>query len=262
MSKEGYIELKSSDELETIREAAKIVSRILKTVKQEVKVGVSTKYIEEVAIREMCRYNVKSAFLGYRNFPNSICISINEELVHGIPKNNRIIKDGDIIKIDIGIKYKGFYGDIAETIPVGNVFKEAKNLLLTTYKAFENVLQVAHSGNRIGDISYSIQSFIEKNGYSVIRDYAGHGIGRNLHEKPEVPNFGQPHTGDRLLLGMVLAIEPMVALGSPEVEVLPDGWTVVTKDKKLCAHYEHMLAITENGCDVLTELDVSELNVV
>ncbi|MFN3966293.1 MAG: type I methionyl aminopeptidase [Endomicrobiia bacterium] len=246
------IELKTSSEIETIKEAGKIVSEILRKVKENLKSGVTTKDLEKIAEKEMSKMNVESAFFGYRGFPGKICVSINEELVHGIPNEKRIIKEGDIVKIDIGIKYKGFYGDIAETIPVGNISDEVRKLLNVTRNCFDKVLKVCYEGYRIGDISAAIQNYVEENGFSVIRDFVGHGIGRKLHEKPEIPNFGERGTGPLLNNGMVLAIEPMVSMGSWKVKVLPDGWTVQTIDKKMCAHYEHMIAITENGPDILT----------
>ncbi len=246
------IELKTYSEIEILKECAKIVSDILKKVKEGIKIGATTKELENIASKEMAKLNVESAFFGYKGFPGRICTSLNEELVHGIPNEKKIIKDGDIVKIDIGIKHKGFYGDIAETVPVGNISEEVKKLLDVTKSCFNEVLKVCCPGYRVGDISATIQNHIEKHGFSVIRDFVGHGIGRKLHEKPEIPNFGKRGTGPLLTEGMVLAIEPMVSLGTWKVKIVSDGWTVKTLDNKMCAHYEHMIAITKNGPQVLT----------
>jgi len=246
------IEIKTSSEIEILKECAKIVSEILDKVKSQIKPGVSTKDLEEVASRQMNKFDVEPAFLGYRGFPGKICTSINDELVHGIPSEKKIIKEGDLVKIDIGIKHKGFYGDIAETVPVGNVSEDIKRLLEVTKNCFNEVIKFCYAGYRVGDISAAIQNYVEKNGFSVIRDFVGHGIGRVLHEKPEIPNFGKMGTGPVLTNGMVLAIEPMVSMGTWQVRILPDGWTVQTVDNKMCAHYEHMIAITENSPQILT----------
>jgi len=246
------IEIKTSSEIEILKESAKIVSEVLNKVKSYVKAGVTTKDLENIASKEMNRLGVESAFLGYRGFPGKICTSINDELVHGIPNEKKVIKEGDIVKIDIGIKHKGFYGDIAETVPVGNISEDVKRLLEITKNCFNEIIKVCYAGYRIGDISATIQNYVEKNGFSVIRDFVGHGIGRVLHEKPEIPNFGKKGTGPVLINGMVLAIEPMVSMGTWRVRILSDGWTVQTLDNKMCAHYEHMIAITENGPQILT----------
>lgn len=250
-----FIELKTPDEIAVMDEAGKIVSNILRKVRQGVRAGISTKEIEDIAVEEMQKYKVESAFLRYRDFPANICVSLNEELVHGIPDRTRKIKDGDIVKIDIGIKHKGFYGDIAETIPVGKILPKIRKLLTVTYGCFDEVLKHAKPGNRLGNVCSSIEDYVEDNGYSVIREYVGHGIGRDLHEKPEVPNFGLAGTGPKLAAGMVLAIEPMVATGGWKTKTLKDNWTVVTVDGSLCAHFEHMVAITENGPRFMTEME-------
>lgn len=254
-TKTESIYIKSQRELDILRQTGKTVSEILKRVKQKIKPGISTKYIDEIAAGEISARGIKSAFLGYRGFPGNICVSVNEELVHGIPKENKIIKEGDIVTLDIGIKCNGFYGDIAETIPVGEISDSAKKLIQVTYNSFNQMLKFATTGYRLGDISYSIQKYVESSGYSVIRDFVGHGIGHSLHEKPEVPNFGQPDRGVRLTPGMILAVEPMVACGGWQIEILSDGWTVVTADRKLCAHFEHMIAIGENEPEILTEIE-------
>jgi len=249
------IELKTKEELSILRDCGRIVSGILNEVKKSVKAGICTKDLEEVAGRSFDLYKVVPAFKGYRGFPGKICVSVNEELVHGIPSKKKIIKAGDIVKVDIGIKYKGFFGDIAETIPVGNISQQLKDLLKGTYGSFGQVLKFADKRYFLGDISAGIQEYVESRGYSIIRDFVGHGIGRMLHEKPEVPNFGRHGTGPKLQPGMVIAVEPMVSLGSWEVQILEDNWTVVMSDKKYCAHYEHMIAITEDGPEQLTSFE-------
>ncbi|OGS18002.1 MAG: type I methionyl aminopeptidase [Elusimicrobia bacterium RIFOXYA2_FULL_40_6] len=249
------IELKTKLELGILRECGRIVSGILAEVKKGVRPGITTKDLEVIADRNFDICKVVSAFKGYRGFPGSICVSVNEELVHGIPRKTKTIKDGDIVKVDIGIKHKGFFGDIAETVPVGHITQEVKDLLRVSYGSFDAVLKYANTNYMLGDISSGVQEYIESQGYSVIRDFVGHGIGRMLHEKPEVPNFGKHNTGPKLEPGIVMAVEPMVALGSWEIQILKDNWTVVMTDKKYCAHYEHMIAITENGPELLTHLD-------
>jgi len=248
------IELKTKPEILILKETGDIVSEILSEIVSNIKPGITTKHIEEIADKLFKKNNVQPAFKGYLGYPGSICVSINEELVHGIPSRNKIVKDNDIVKIDVGIKHKGFYGDVAQTVSLGNTIKENKDLLQVTYDSFENIKKYANKYCKLGDISASVQEHVESYGYSVIRDFVGHGIGRNLHEKPEIPNFGKHSTGPNLMPGMVFAVEPMVTIGSWEVNILEDGWTVVTKDKKCCAHFEHMLAITENGCEMLTKI--------
>jgi len=249
------IEIKTDTEIEIIKQSAKIASDVLKILRKNVVPGISTKKLDNLANELIRNYNAEPAFLGYNGFPATICTSINNELVHGIPSDNKILKNGDIITIDLGVKYKGYYGDIAETIPVGKINQNIERLLKVTYNCFNVALKYCYENNRIGDIAYNIQTYVEKNGFSVIRKYVGHGIGRQLHEKPEVPNFGKPNVGPLLMSGMVLAIEPMVAEGSYDVTLLDDNWTVVTMDNKLCAHYEHMILITKDGPVVLTELE-------
>ncbi|MBU2567652.1 MAG: type I methionyl aminopeptidase [Elusimicrobia bacterium] len=253
-----FIELKTPQEMAVMDDAGRIITQILRSVRRGVRDGMSTKELEDIAVEEMQKYGVEPAFLGFRGFPANICVSLNEELVHGIPDRTRRIKDGDIVKADIGIKHKGFCGDIAETIPVGKVSPEIRKLLAVTYGCFNEVMKHAKQGNRLGDVSGNIQKYVEGNGYSVIREYVGHGIGRNLHEKPEVPNFGLPGIGPKLAAGMVLAVEPMVAAGGWKTKTLKDNWTVVTADGGLCAHFEHMVAITENGPRFMTEMDPPE----
>ncbi|MEW6040794.1 MAG: type I methionyl aminopeptidase [Elusimicrobiota bacterium] len=250
-----YIEIKSQDEILAIEESAAIARQVLFVTRTAVTPGISTKEIEEIAVREMDRLGAKSAFWNYRGYPAQICISINDELVHGIPSTSRKIKDGDLVKLDIGIKYKGYYGDVAETIPVGNVSKGALKLLTITYNCFNEGLKQAYPGKRLGDMAFAVQSYVEKNGFSVIRQFVGHGIGRNLHEKPEVPNFGTPGEGSKFEPGMVFAFEPMVATDNWQIKIKEDGWTAVTVDDKPCAHFEKMVSITEKGPVFLADFE-------
>lgn len=245
-------EIKSKQELDTIRQAANIASSILCELKAMIRPGISTKDLDNRAIELFRAKRVKSAFLNYRGFPANICVSVNDELVHGIPSRRKVIKEGDIVTIDLGINYDSFYGDIAETVPVGKVPQNAISLIEITKSALYEAIRYCLPGNRVGDISYAIQSFVEQRGYSVSRDYCGHGIGRQLHEEPEIPNFGKKGTGARLLPYTVLAIEVMVMEGDWQIKVLDDKWTVTTKDGKLCAHFEHMVAITNTASEILT----------
>lgn len=246
------IELKTQSEIQILKEAGQKAAKILKLLSESLKPGISTKQLDDIAVEEMKSQNVKPAFLGYRGFPASTCISINEELVHGIPKQGRIIKEGDIVSIDLGVIHKGFYGDVAATFPVGAIPEQTKKLLDVTKNSLDKAIAQIKAGKRLGDVSHAIQEYVESNGFSVVRDYVGHGIGRRMHEDPAVPNFGMPNTGVRLEKGLVIAIEPMVNIGDFNVKTLKDNWTVVTVDKELCAHFEHMIAITENGNEILT----------
>ena len=251
---QSLIELKSDSELSKLRKAGQAAATILKTLSRHLAPGVSTGRIDDIAFKEISSLGMKPAFLGYRGFPASICISINSELVHGIPRTDRMIKEGDIVSIDMGVVSDGFYGDVAATYPVGKISKEAQRLLDITRESLECAITQVKPENRLGDVSWAVQQFAEKAGYSIVREYVGHGIGRKLHEEPPVPNFGKPRTGPRLLPGMVIAIEPMVNEGDWRVKQLSDGWTVVTQDGKLCAHFEHMVAVTKTGNEVLTRI--------
>lgn len=223
-------------------------------LEQHLAPGVSTQYLDDIAFREIRSLGMQPAFLGYHGYPASACISINNELVHGIPRPDRIIKDGDIVTIDLGVFAEGYCGDMAKTFGVGTISAEARKLLDVTKTSLDLAIEQVQPNNRLGDVSWAVQHYAETNGYSIVRDYVGHGIGRKMHEDPAVPNFGSPHTGIRLQPGMVICIEPMVNVGSYLVKTLADGWTVVTVDGKLCAHFEHMVAVTENGHDVLTHI--------
>lgn len=225
---------------------------ILLTLKEEVKPGKSAFEFEERAI-ELCeKKGVLPAFKGYRGYPYALCISVNEEIVHGMPRKDKILKEGDIVSFDFGVIYEGYYGDAALTVGVGEISEEAKKLLKATEESLYIAIEKARIGNKIGDISFAIQNRIEREGFNVIRDFVGHGIGKALHEPPEVPNFGKPGRGLKLEPGMVLAIEPMSSAGTWEVEILEDKWTAVTKDRSLACHFEHTVAITSSGPKILS----------
>ncbi|KXG74761.1 type I methionyl aminopeptidase [Thermotalea metallivorans] len=245
--------LKSNKEVEYMREAGKIVAYVHEVLKDAVKPGITTKELDEIAEREILRHKAIPAFKGYHGFPASICTSVNEEVVHGIP-GLKTLKDGDIISIDIGAVYHGYYGDAAKTHPVGQVSEEALKLIEVTRQSFYEGLKFCREGNRLSDISHAIQTHVESNGFSVVRDFVGHGIGQKMHEDPQIPNFGPPGKGPRLMEGMVLAIEPMVNMGTYNVKTLLDNWTVVTMDGKMSAHYEHTVAITKDEPVILTNL--------
>lgn len=247
------IVLKSPAEIEKLRRANAIVAEILQGLKEHVKPGVATIELETICEEEILKRNAKPAFKGYRDYPFCLCTSINEEVVHGMP-SKRKLGEGDILSIDLGVQLEGFYGDAAVTLPVGEITEEAKRLIRITSTALDRAIEAAHVGNRLMDISAAIQQYAEKDGFSVVRDFVGHGIGTELHEAPQVPNFGIPGSGIRLKEGMVLAIEPMINAGTSAVRVLDDGWTAVTADGKLSAHFEHSVAITKTGPMVLSRL--------
>jgi len=251
--------LKSEKEIEQQREACQIVGQVLKSLKEAAKPGVTTKDLDDLAARMTKENNAIPAFKGvrargpYQPFPGVICSSVNEEVIHGIP-SNRELKEGDIVSIDFGVLYNGFYGDAAVTIPVGKISEKTQRLLDVTSESLNEAIKQAVAGNRLSDISHAVQSYVEEKGFSVVRDFVGHGIGRNLHEEPQVPNFGPPGRGVKLKAGMVLAIEPMINEGNYDVTVLDDGWTTSTTDGKLSAHFEHTVAITKNKPIVLTKI--------
>ncbi|CCJ33289.1 type I methionyl aminopeptidase [Caloramator australicus] len=245
------IYLKSKSEVDKIRRSGRIVAELLNLLEKQIRPGITTKELDKFAEEFIISHGAKPSFKGYYGYPGSLCTSINEEVVHGIP-GDRILKEGDIISIDCGVFYEGFHSDAARTFAVGHISEEAKRLIDITEKSFYEGIKYARAGNRIGDISNAIQTFVESNGYSVVRDYVGHGIGKELHEEPPVPNYGKAGRGPKLAVGMVLAIEPMVNMGTFAVIELDDGWTVVTADKKLSAHYENTIVILENGPEILT----------
>jgi methionyl aminopeptidase len=246
------IVLKSKYELKLMRRAGHIVGMVLDAMREAVRPGVDTATLDELAEGIITREGARPAFKGYAGFPATICASINTELVHGIPSKKRVLKEGDIISVDVGTIYKGWYGDAAITLPVGEISPEAQRLLDVTKGSLEAGIAKAVAGGHLGDISAAIQEYVESHGFSVIREYTGHGIGRNLHEDPQVLNFGRPGTGVRLRPGMTMAIEPMVSAGSYKTRVLGDGWTVVIADGSLSAHFEHTIAITDNGPEIFT----------
>jgi len=245
--------LKSPLEIEKMRISNTIVVEILGEIKAFIRSGVATIELNERCERFCNKKGAIPAFKGYRGYPYSLCTSVNEEVVHGIP-SKRILKEGDIISLDFGVLYDGYFGDAAITVPVGVVSEEAAALIETTEQALYLGIEKATRNNRVSDISFAVQRHVESGGFSVVRKFVGHGIGKSLHEDPQIPNFGKPGQGPRLKAGMVLAIEPMVNAGGSEVEVLSDGWTAVTKDRNLSAHFEHCVAITENGVEILSKI--------
>jgi methionyl aminopeptidase len=247
------IELKTSRELELMRKAGQVAGAALNEVARFIVPGVTTKELDRIAEKFIRKIGAVPTFLGYRGYPASICTSINEEVVHGIP-GNRKLKIGEIISIDLGATVDGFVGDTAATFAVGDISKKAQELLFYTKKSLEETIKLMVPGNRLGDIGACVQAVVEPRGFGVVREFVGHGIGRQMHEAPAVPNYGTAGTGVRFEPGLVLAIEPMVTAGDYAVQVLKDGWTVVTKDGSLAAHFEHTIAVTEAGPVVLTEV--------
>lgn len=245
--------LKSPREIERMRVSGRIVAEVLALLKEHVVPGVTTCDLEALADTEVKKHKAKAAFKGYMNYPSSLCCSPNEQVVHGIP-TSKPLKSGDIISLDFGVLYDDFYGDAAITVPVGLVSESVQALLKATEESLFQGIAKAVSGARLSDVSSAIQRYVEARGYSVVRDFVGHGIGRNLHEEPQIPNFGLPGKGVTLKPGMVLAIEPMINEKLHDVQILNDGWTVVTKDGGYSAHFEHTVAITENGPDILTRI--------
>ena len=236
-------------------EAGRITGEALLVAREHVREGVSTKELDTLIRKHIEKCGAKPSFLGYCGFPGSACISVNDEVIHGIPSEKKILREGDIVKIDVGAFYKGYHGDSARTIPVGKVSDEAMKLIETTRNSFFCGVEAVKIGNRLGDVGHAIQSCVEKEGFSVVRKYIGHGIGRELHESPDVPNYGTVGRGTRLCAGMVIAIEPMVNVGTEEVFELADGWTVKTKDLSLSAHYENTVALTSDGVIITTLVD-------
>jgi len=249
---EKAVEVKSREEIATMRAAGVVVADILVHLKGLVKPGLTTGAIDQIAREELKKRGAKPAFLNYHGFPGVICVSINHEIVHGIPSDKRALKDGDIVGLDFGCVVDRFYGDSAVTVGVGTITPEAEQLIRVTRESLERGIAAVKAGARIGDIGAAVQAHAEGFGYGVVRDFVGHGIGRALHEEPPVPNYGKAGTGPRLKAGMTIAIEPMVNAGGIEVETLADGWTAVTKDRKLSAHFEHTVLVTETGSEILT----------
>ncbi|WP_297640190.1 type I methionyl aminopeptidase [Caldilinea sp.] len=247
-------QLKSPREIQIMREAGRIVARVHAVLREAIRPGVSTWELDQLAAETMSKYNAASCFLGYRGFPAHICTSINEELVHGIPSKDRILKAGDIISIDVGVRYRGFIGDSAWTYAVGEISPEARALMRVTEESLYQGIAQAHPGRRVVDISRAVQRHVEAHGFHVVREYTGHGVGRQMHEAPQVLNYESQDPDGQIVLqpGLVIAIEPMVQIGTWQTRTLKDNWTVISKDHSLTAHFEHTVAITNNGPEILT----------
>lgn len=245
------IPIKPERDIELMREAGRILAQVMRKVQQAVKPGIATIELDRLAEELIIEKKTKPAFKGYNGYPSALCISVNEQVVHGIPGQRRL-KDGDIVSLDLGLCYQGFFSDMAVTVPVGRIDPKARRLIDTTRQALNEGIKQAVCGNHLSDVSWAVQRHAEQNGFAVVRQFVGHGIGSRLHEEPEVANFGQAHRGPVLRNGMVLAIEPMINAGSWECVVLEDGWTALTKDGELSAHFEHTVAVTEAGPQILT----------
>lgn len=249
------IQLKNPQQIKEMREAGRITGEALLVARENIREGISTYELDSIIRNYIEKCGAKPSFLGYGGFPGSACISINDEVIHGIPSKKRFLKEGDIVKVDVGAYYKGYHGDAARTIPVGKVSAEAEKLIRVTRESFFRGIDCFKAGNRLGDIGHAIDALVVENGFSTVKRYIGHGIGHDLHESPDVPNYGTPGRGTRLCTGMVLAIEPMVNIGGEGVKELSDGWTVKTSDGSLSAHYENTVALTSEGVIVMTQLE-------
>ncbi len=250
------IRLKNREELKRMRAAGRVVSEVLMRLEEEAKEGVTTWELNEIAERMCASGGFKAAFKGYANYPASVCFALNEEIVHGIPSKKKVLREGDIVGIDFGVLLDGYYADSAITVAIGKIRPVAEKLLRVTRNSLYRGIEVVRNSNRVMDISKEIQTYVENEGFSIVRDFVGHGIGKELHEEPQIPNFIPPNgkgRGVRLCSGMVMAIEPMVNEGSERTKILEDGWTAVTYDGKLSAHFEHTVALTDNGPEILTE---------
>jgi methionyl aminopeptidase len=244
---------KSAAEIKKLRRSGRLVREILEETREQAKPGVTTMDLERFVERRLAQVGAKPAFKGYRGYPCCLCASVNEQIVHGIPSNRRL-NEGDIVSLDLGVIIDGYYGDAAMTVPVGMISESLKKLLRVTEQSLQLAIDKAHLGNRLGDISAAVEQHVVSSGFSVVKEFVGHGIGRQLHEEPQIPNFGSPGYGPLLKEGMVLAIEPMVNVGGPGLRILDDQWTAVTADGAPSAHFEHMIAVTHNGPDILTRL--------
>lgn len=244
--------IKNQVELDMMRKAGRLTGETLKMIKEHIRPGISTQEIDSLCEAFITRHGAKPSFKNYHGFTGSICASVNEVVIHGIPSKDKILQEGDIISVDVGAYLNGFHGDAARTFPVGQISEEAARLVRVTEESFFKGIESAFEGKRLGDISHAIQAHAEKNGFSIVRDFTGHGIGRNLHEDPQIPNYGVEGRGPKLAKGMVLAIEPMVNAGTYHVKVLGDNWTTVTRDGKLAAHYENTVIITEGAPEIIT----------
>lgn len=251
ISGEVMVKLKSKEEIERMRESSRIVAETLQLVKNMARPGITTGELDAVAAAHIRKRGGEPSFLGYFGYPAATCISINEEVVHGIPRDRKL-KEGDLVGVDIGVVKNGYHGDAALSFGVGEMAEPALRLLQVTEECLAKGIEAFRVGNRLGDVGYAIQSHAERHGFGVVRSLVGHGIGQKMHEDPQVPNYGKPHTGLKLQVGMVCALEPMITMGGWEVETLPDQWTIVTKDGSLAAHFEHDVALTENGPEILS----------
>lgn len=248
--------IKNSEQIRHMKVAGRITGEALALAGEMVKPGVTTKQLDDKIRHHIEKCGARPSFLGYGGFPGSACISVNDEIIHGIPSSSKVLKDGDIVKIDVGAYIGGFHGDSARTFPVGNVSPEALQLIRVTEESFEaGRAAMEKESARLGDIGHAVEAYVREYGYSVVREYTGHGVGMDLHEDPSVPNYGTPGRGARVCLGMVIAIEPMVNMGAWKIHQMPDGWTVRTADGKLSAHYEHTVALTEDGAICLTKVE-------
>ena len=245
--------IRTAPEVKLMREAGRIVCEILDALEEKVRPGITTWELDQLAERMISKNKAKPAFKGYHGFPAVLCASINQEVVHGIPSKKRAVEEGDLLKLDFGVSFKGWFGDSARTVPVGKITDEAKQLIAVTQQSLARAIAVCRVGNKLGAIGHAVQSHAEAHGFSVVRDFTGHGIGRALHEFPPVPNYGKPNTGLTLKAGMTIAIEPMVNAGTAKVEILEDDWTTVTLDGRLSAHFEHTVLITDNAPEILTK---------
>ena len=247
------VKLKTAKELEMMRQAGRISARALKVAGEAIEPGVSTREIDDLVRKYIKSAGAGPSFLNYNGFPSSACISVNEEVIHGIPNSSHILKNGDIVSVDVGAYFNGFHGDNAFTFACGDISREAQNLLDVTQTSLFEGISAAKAGNRVGDIGSAVEEYVKARGYSVVRDFVGHGVGTMLHEDPSVPNYGKKGHGTRLVPGMTIAVEPMVNVGTGDVKVLSDGWTTITLDGKLSAHFEHSIAITSDGPVILTD---------
>ena len=252
------IQIKNAQQIKLMREAGRITGEALIVARDHIRPGITTKYLDTLIRQHIEGRGAKPSFLGLYGFPGSACISINDEVIHGIPSERRVLEEGDIVKIDVGAFYKGYHGDSARTFAVGRISDEAAALIAATKQSFYEGLAQFRAGNRVGDIGHAIDSYVRGQGYSAVRKYIGHGVGKAVHEAPDVPNFGTPGRGPRLCEGLVIAIEPMINQGGFEVRELSDGWTVKTADGKLSAHYENTVALTPDGVVNLTEVEIGE----
>ena len=252
------IPIKNALQIEAMKDAGRITGEALLVAREHIREGISTLELDHVIRHYIEKQDATPSFLGLYGFPGAACISINDEVIHGIPSAHRILREGDIVKVDVGAHYKGYHGDSARTFPVGKISAEAERLIAATKQSFYEGLAAVQIGNRIGDIGAAVDGYVRSQGFSTVRRYVGHGVGHDVHEAPDVPNYGTPGRGPRLCAGLVIAIEPMVNVGTYEVKELDDGWTVKTLDHKLSAHYENTVALTDNGVIILTEAEAGK----